>query len=102
MPSATRTCRTSCQAASVGASPSLARSSTNPTLILADEPTGNLDSVNAEAILDLLFEIKRARGATLVMVTHELSYAARCARPIRIKDGKVNEQRAKRSRQEAV
>jgi putative ABC transport system ATP-binding protein len=65
----------------------------NPALILADEPTGNLDSVNAEAILDLLFELKRARGATLVMVSHEPSYARRCARQIRIKDGKVHEQR---------
>ena len=74
----------------------------NPKLILADEPTGNLDSVNAEAILDLLFELKRARGATLVMVTHEPSYAERCARQIRIKDGNVYEQRAKRARQEAM
>ena len=64
----------------------------NPTLILADEPTGNLDSVNAEAILDLLFELKRERGATLVMVSHEPSYARRCARQIRIKDGKVYDQ----------
>ena len=65
----------------------------NPALILADEPTGNLDSVNAEAILDLLFELKRARGATLVMVSHEPSYASRCARQISIKDGKVYERR---------
>ena len=39
----------------------------NPTLILADEPTGNLDSTNASAILDLLFDLQRARGATLIM-----------------------------------
>jgi putative ABC transport system ATP-binding protein len=64
----------------------------NPRLILADEPTGNLDSVNAKAILDLLFELKQARGATLVMVTHEPSYARRCARQIKIKDGQVSEQ----------
>ena len=68
----------------------IARSIINdPALILADEPTGNLDSVNAAAILDLLFELKRARGATLVMVTHEPSYAERCARQIRIKGGNV-------------
>jgi len=74
----------------------------NPTLILADEPTGNLDSVNAAAILDLLFDLKRARGATLVMVTHEPSYAQRCARQIRIKDGNVYEQRAARAVKEAM
>jgi putative ABC transport system ATP-binding protein len=74
----------------------------NPTLILADEPTGNLDSANAAAILDLLFDLKRARGATLVMVTHEPSYAERCSRQIRIKDGNVHERRAKRARQEAI
>jgi ABC-type lipoprotein export system ATPase subunit len=61
----------------------------NPRLILADEPTGNLDSVNAKAILDLLFELKQARGVTLVMVTHEPSYARRCARQIKIMDGQV-------------
>jgi len=74
----------------------------NPTLILADEPTGNLDSVNAAAILDLLFDLKRARGATLVMVSHEPSYAQRCARQIKIKDGNVYEQRPERAREEAM
>jgi putative ABC transport system ATP-binding protein len=64
----------------------------NPALILADEPTGNLDSINALAVLNLLFDLKRARGTTLVMVTHESSYARRCARQIRIRDGKVFEQ----------
>jgi ABC-type lipoprotein export system ATPase subunit len=70
----------------------------DPALILADEPTGNLDSVNAEAILDLLFELKRKRGATLVMVSHEPSYARRCGRQIRIMDGKVFEQREEPAR----
>jgi ABC-type lipoprotein export system ATPase subunit len=74
----------------------------NPALILADEPTGNLDSVNAEAILDLLFELKYTRGATLVMVSHEPSYASRCARQIRIKDGKVYEQRREPAIREAL
>jgi putative ABC transport system ATP-binding protein len=74
----------------------------NPALILADEPTGNLDSVNAEAILDLLFDLKRARGATLVMVSHEPSYAQRCARQIKIKDGNVYAQRPERAREEAM
>lgn len=74
----------------------------NPTLILADEPTGNLDSVNAEAILDLLFELKRERGATLVMVSHEPSYAERCARQIRIKDGKIYDQHREPAVREAI
>ncbi len=74
----------------------------NPALILADEPTGNLDSTNAEAILDLLFDLKRARGATLVMVTHEPDYAKRCARQIRIKDGMVREQRLATAREGAA
>jgi len=61
----------------------------NPKLILADEPTGNLDSANASAILDLLFDLQRARGATLVMVSHAPDQARRCARQINMKDGKV-------------
>lgn len=74
----------------------------NPALILADEPTGNLDSVNAIAILNLLFDLKQARGATLVMVTHEPSYAMRCARQIEIKDGHVYEQHSVPVREEAM
>lgn len=61
----------------------------NPKLILADEPTGNLDSLNASAILDLLFDLQRARGVTLVMVSHAPDQAGRCARQINMKDGKV-------------
>jgi len=61
----------------------------NPKLILADEPTGNLDSANAASILDLLFDLQRARGATLVMVSHAPDQAGRCARQINMKDGKV-------------
>jgi ABC-type lipoprotein export system ATPase subunit len=68
----------------------IARSIINdPKLILADEPTGNLDSVNASAILDLLFDLQRARGSTLVMVSHAPDQAGRCARQINMKDGKV-------------
>jgi putative ABC transport system ATP-binding protein len=68
----------------------IARSIINkPKLILADEPTGNLDSANALAILDLLFDLQRARGASLVMVSHAPDQARRCARQINMKDGKV-------------
>ena len=64
----------------------------DPALVIADEPTGNLDSVNAAAILDLLFELKVTRGVSLVMVSHEPNHARRCDRQVRIKDGKVYEQ----------
>jgi ABC-type lipoprotein export system ATPase subunit len=68
----------------------IARSIVNkPTLLLADEPTGNLDSANSAAIMDLLFELHGARGATLVIVTHDPKHAARCRRRIEIRDGQV-------------
>jgi predicted ABC-type transport system involved in lysophospholipase L1 biosynthesis ATPase subunit len=81
----------------------IARSIINdPVLLLADEPTGNLDSVNAVQIMDLLFDLQRARGATLVMVSHAPDFARRCARQIRIKDGKVWEEREAPAREEAM
>jgi predicted ABC-type transport system involved in lysophospholipase L1 biosynthesis ATPase subunit len=71
----------------------IARSIVNrPTLILADEPTGNLDSVNGSAIMDLLFDLHRGRGVTLVLVTHDVHLADRCARQVRIKDGRLTDQ----------
>jgi putative ABC transport system ATP-binding protein len=74
----------------------------NPKLILADEPTGNLDSVNAQAILDLLFDLQRARGSTLIMVSHAPDQARRCARQINMKDGKVLDQQPMPVREEAL
>jgi putative ABC transport system ATP-binding protein len=74
----------------------------NPTLILADEPTGNLDSANASAILNLLFDLQRARGVTLIMVSHAPELARRCTREINMKDGKVIEQRSMPAREEAL
>jgi putative ABC transport system ATP-binding protein len=62
---------------------------TRPTLLFADEPTGNLDSVTGERIIELLFELNRAAGTTLVMVTHDLSIAQRCDRTVRIDAGQV-------------
>jgi putative ABC transport system ATP-binding protein len=71
----------------------IARSIINdPALILADEPTGNLDSASASAILNLLFDLQRARGVTLIMVTHAPDLARRCERQIKMKDGKVVDQ----------
>ena len=68
----------------------LARALMNePELILADEPTGNLDSVTGEHILKCLFELARTRRHTLVLVTHNNEIAARCDRIIRMKDGRV-------------
>ena len=72
----------------------------NPALILADEPTGNLDSANASAILDLLFDLQRARGSTLVMVSHAPDLAKRCERQIKMKDGKVVDQVSAPAREE--
>lgn len=68
----------------------LARALMNaPELLLADEPTGNLDSVTGEHILKCLFELTRDQGHTLVLVTHDRDIAARCDRVIRMKDGAV-------------
>ncbi|MBV0893263.1 ABC transporter ATP-binding protein [Paracoccus sp. Z118] len=60
-----------------------------PTILLADEPTGNLDEATGAQIADLLFGMVRARGTTLVMVTHAPDLAARCTRTIRLRDGRL-------------
>jgi predicted ABC-type transport system involved in lysophospholipase L1 biosynthesis ATPase subunit len=73
----------------------VARSLVNaPALILADEPTGNLDSANAAMVVDLLFDLRQAGVAALVLVTHDEALARRCSRCIRIKDGEIIEDRA--------
>jgi putative ABC transport system ATP-binding protein len=60
-----------------------------PAILLADEPTGNLDGVNGQAIMDLLFGLRDRHGATLVLVTHAPELAQRCDRVIRLADGLV-------------
>jgi len=60
-----------------------------PKLLLADEPTGALDRVNAARLVDLLVEINRARGVTLVMVTHAPDLAERMKRVMELRDGKL-------------
>ncbi len=60
-----------------------------PSLVIADEPTGNLDETTGRAIMDLMFEPAARRGATLVLVTHDSALAARCDRVIRMRSGKV-------------
>jgi putative ABC transport system ATP-binding protein len=68
----------------------LARALANdPALLLADEPTGNLDSDNATHVLDLLTRLQRDRGLTLVMVTHSPELAERADRQVRMRDGRV-------------
>jgi ABC-type lipoprotein export system ATPase subunit len=72
----------------------IARSIANePDLLLADEPTGNLDSANSASIVDLLLEIQRTHGTALVIVTHDESIAAQCPRRILIKDGAIVQDR---------
>ncbi|MCB1343511.1 MAG: ATP-binding cassette domain-containing protein [Pseudooceanicola sp.] len=62
-----------------------------PEILLADEPTGNLDAANGAAIVELLFGLRDRHGATLVLVTHSDELAARCDRVIRLHDGRVAE-----------
>jgi ABC-type lipoprotein export system ATPase subunit len=62
----------------------------NPTILLADEPTGNLDSVNSAHIMKILQEIQQQRGMTLIIVTHENEIANSAPRHIRIRDGRID------------
>ena len=60
-----------------------------PNILFADEPTGNLDTVTGATIIELLFELNRETGATLVLVTHDVEIAVRCTRTIRIASGRI-------------
>ena len=64
-----------------------------PRLLLADEPTGNLDDATGAAVRELLLELNRDSGATLVLVTHDIEFAARCDLVLRLHDGQLHEQR---------
>ena len=61
----------------------------NPKILLADEPTGNLDHDNGKTVADYLFELHTENEATLVLVTHDLELAERCERKIKISDGEI-------------
>jgi iron(III) transport system ATP-binding protein len=62
-----------------------------PSLLIADEPTGNLDETTGNTIVDLIFNLPARRGATLALVTHDAALAARCDRVIHMRSGKVEE-----------
>ncbi|EME69389.1 lipoprotein-releasing system ATP-binding protein LolD [Paramagnetospirillum caucaseum] len=61
----------------------------HPRLLLADEPTGNLDGATGRAVMDLLFDLNARFGTALVLVTHDDALAARCSRVVRVEDGKI-------------
>jgi len=69
----------------------------HPAILVADEPTGNLDEETGEDIIRLLFTLKRDRGTTLLLVTHDLELAERCDRIVRLKNGHIVEERAARA-----
>lgn len=62
-----------------------------PEILLADEPTGNLDAANGEMIMDLLFDLRDQMGSTLILVTHSDALAQRCDRTVRLHDGHIVE-----------
>jgi len=61
-----------------------------PALLVADEPTGNLDEASGQSVIDLMFSLRRERGATLVLVTHDLMLAAKCDRMIALRSGRID------------
>ncbi|MBS1138570.1 MAG: transporter related protein [Proteobacteria bacterium] len=61
----------------------------NPQLVLADEPTGNLDAATGQQIIDLMFDLNAKQGTTLLLVTHDEAIAARCGRILRIQSGRL-------------
>jgi putative ABC transport system ATP-binding protein len=63
--------------------------SPRPQILLADEPTGNLDGKTGAHVVDLMFDLQRRRQATLILVTHDISLAERCSRMVRMADGRI-------------
>ena len=62
----------------------------NPPVLFADEPTGNLDQSTGQAIMDLILGLAKARGTTLVLITHDSDLAARCDRTVTMRDGRLD------------
>lgn len=73
-----------------------------PRLLLADEPTGNLDDHTGEQVRELLFALHRGSGTTLVLVTHDLAFAARCQRVLQLHEGRLQEGRVLEGRFEPM
>lgn len=67
----------------------------DPAIILADEPTGNLDSVSGQEVMDLLLKLNREKGTTIVVVTHDQGVASKAQRTIRLFDGKIVEEESR-------
>ncbi|HRD35197.1 MAG TPA: ATP-binding cassette domain-containing protein, partial [Rhodocyclaceae bacterium] len=65
-----------------------------PRLLLADEPTGNLDAATGAAIIELVFALNREAGTTLILVTHDEALAARCNRTLRMQAGRLEQRQA--------
>ena len=61
----------------------------NPRLVLADEPTGNLDTKSADSVFELMREVNRESGTTFMIVTHNMDLAKRCDRTIEVVDGRL-------------
>lgn len=61
-----------------------------PKILFADEPTGNLDTVTGQSIIELLFGLNQAHGTTLVLVTHDVALAGRCTRTLRLSEGRLD------------
>ncbi len=61
----------------------------NPRLVLADEPTGNLDAATGQQIIEMMFDLNAKQGTTLILVTHDEAIAARCGRVLRIQSGRL-------------
>ena len=61
----------------------------DPPILLADEPTGNLDLANGQHVMEVLLEVRRSRGTTLVLATHDLALAARADGVLRLRGGRV-------------
>jgi lipoprotein-releasing system ATP-binding protein len=62
-----------------------------PTVLLADEPTGNLDTASGQAVLELLRDLNAERGLTMILVTHDQHIAQQADRVVRIADGRIEE-----------
>ena len=62
----------------------------SPRLVLADEPTGNLDAATGQQIIEMMFDLNARQGTTLILVTHDEAIAARCGRVLRILSGRLD------------